>query len=446
MKRGILWPLVVVPVLCMAAEPAAERGPLRLTLKHAVEMALSPEGSARVQFSRELVRQAQARSAQARAALLPDFEGYVGEQSLVRNLDNQGLHEVHLPFGFTLPSQVGPFNVFDVRATVTQNVLDLASIRRLQASHAAVSAAKDDMENVDDQVASQVAKAYLEALRSEAELDAVRADVALAEAVLKQAENQKAAGVGTGIEITRAKVQRSHDKQRQLVAENGRRRARLQLLRSMGLRLDTELDLTDKLDYLATDTTSFEEAHTQAEKERADLKAQEDRQNAARLTASASKMERLPSLVSFADYGTTGQGYYSALPTRSYGVLLKVPIFDGFRRDARRAETQSMFRQEVVRTNDLKEQIDLEIQIALDSLHSAEEQVGVASEGLKLSEAEFTQARRRSEAGVASSLEVTDAQTRLARARQNRIAALFNYNLARLDLGQATGTIRQMIQ
>jgi outer membrane protein TolC len=157
-------------------------------------------------------------------------------------------------------------------------------------------------------------------------------------------------------------------------------------------------------------------------------------------------MERLPSLLSFADYGTTGQGYYSSLPTRTYGVLLRVPIFDGFRRDARRAETQSMFRQEVVRTNDLKEQIDLEIQLAIDSLHSAEEQLGVAAEGLKLAEAEFTQARRRSDAGVASNLEVTDAQTRLARARQNRIAALFNYNLSRLDLGQATGTIRHMVE
>ena len=94
----------------------------------------------------------------------------------------------------------------------------------------------------------------------------------------------------------------------------------------------------------------------------------------------------------------------------------------------------------------MKEQIDLEIQLALDSLHSAEEQLTVAVEGLKLSEAELTQARRRYDAGVSNGLEVTDAQTRLARARQNRISALFNYNLSSLDLGQATGTIRRMLE
>ncbi len=42
-------------------------------------------------------------------------------------------------------------------------------------------------------------------------------------------------------------------------------------------------------------------------------------------------------------------------------------------------------------------------------------------------------------------MEVTDAQTRLQRARDNRINALYNYNVARIDLGTATGTIRSML-
>ena len=58
----------------------------------------------------------------------------------------------------------------------------------------------------------------------------------------------------------------------------------------------------------------------------------------------------------------------------------------------------------------------------------------------------MTQARRRYEAGVANSLELTDAQTRLERARDNRIAALFNYNVARIDLALATGTVRDLVQ
>jgi outer membrane protein len=114
--------------------------------------------------------------------------------------------------------------------------------------------------------------------------------------------------------------------------------------------------------------------------------------------------------------------------------------------DARRAESASQFREESIRTADLRDQIELDVRVAIDSLHSANAQVKAAEEGLSLSEMEVAQAERRYKAGVSNSVEVTDAQTRLARARDNRINALYNYNLARIDLGTATGTIQSMIQ
>jgi len=86
------------------------------------------------------------------------------------------------------------------------------------------------------------------------------------------------------------------------------------------------------------------------------------------------------------------------------------------------------------------------VRLALDELRSADDQVKVAKDGLELSENELTQARRRYEAGVANSLEVTDAQTRLERARDNQTVALYNYNLARIDLAQAMGRVRTMVE
>jgi outer membrane protein TolC len=233
-----------------------------------------------------------------------------------------------------------------------------------------------------------------------------------------------------------------------LAVQNERNKAYLQLLRAMGLNLATELELTDKLSYEPTEAISVEQAQAEALKSRPDVKAQAEHEAAARLSANSIKLERLPSLYLYADYGTTGTNgdLVSLLPTRDYGLTLRVPIFDGGRRDARRAESASQFRQERVRTNDLHEQIELDIRTALDSLHSAEEQFKVAEEGLTLSDSELTQARRRFEAGFASNLEVTDAQTRLERARDNRIDALFSYNVARIDLGRAMGNVRRMIQ
>ena len=451
MRIGTTLLLFALPAVWAQDAGVAGRGPLQLSLKRAVELAISPEGSAQIQLAGEALQQAQNRSVQARAALLPDVEAAFTDQSRMVNLAAQGfnanLFKIPIP-GFTLsiPAVVGPFNYMDARVNGTQNVFDFSSIRRFQASKVGVSAAKSDVDNTGEQVAAQVARAYLAGIRSDADVATAEANVTLSEAVLKQAENQKAAGTGTGIEITRARVQLANDRQNLLVAQNARRSAHLQLLRVMGMRLDTELELTDKLAYVPEDALTLEQAKAQAFKDRPDLAAQQEREANARLSASATRMERLPSLSAFGDYGSTGTGLTNALPTRDYGLSLRVPLFDGGRRDARRAESDSQYRSEKVRTSDLKEQIELDVRLALDALRSADDQVKVAKEGLDLSENELTQARRRYAAGVAIGVEVTDAQTRLERARDNQTQALYNYNLARIDLAQALGATRRTIQ
>jgi outer membrane protein TolC len=414
-------------------------------MRRAVELATSPEGNANMQIAGEAVKQAQARASQARAALLPGLDAAIAESNQTRNLAALGVR-VTLPIpGFSFPTFVGPYNVFDARLSGTQNVFDFSSIRRYQASKSGVKAARSSETGTADQVAAQVAKAYVAALRAQADLETAQANVDLAQALLKQAQDLKTAGTGTGIEVTRARVQLSNDGQRLLVATDARRRAYLQLLRAIGLRLDTRVELVDKLRYVPTDRITLEEAKTQALKSRADLAAQQEREDNARLSGSAVKLERLPSVAAFGDYGASGSGPLSNVPTRTYGLSLRVPIFDGGRRDARRAEAESQYRQERVRTGDLRDQVELDVRLALDTLGSAEQQVKVSEEGLSLAENELAQARRRFDAGVASGLEVTDAQTRLARARDNHVEALFNYNQARIDLGQAMGIVRRMI-
>ena len=424
----------------------AQRSPLELSLKRAVAIATSPEGNANVQISGEAVKQAEARSAQARAALLPNVDAQWAEQNRTVNLAAMGIRlNVPVP-GFQLPTLVGPFNTMDARATGTQSVFDFSSIRRYQASKMGIATARSQVDETEEQVAAQVAKAYLAAVKGDTDVETAEANVALSEAVVKQAENNKQAGTGTGIEITRARVQLANDRQKLLEAGNARRAAHLRLLRAMGMRLDTELQLTDKLQYVPVDAVTMEEAKAQALKGRPDLKAQQEKEANLQLSASATKLERLPSVQAFGDYGSIGTGINNALPTRTYGISVRVPVFDGGRRDARRAEAASQLRAERVRTGDLKEQIDLDVRLALDELRSAEDEVTVAKEGLELAANELAQARRRYDAGVANSLEVTDAQTRLERARDNQTAALYQHNVARIDLAQAMGRVRQAVQ
>ncbi|HTY61495.1 MAG TPA: TolC family protein [Acidobacteriota bacterium] len=448
MKHSLIVLLLLASPGFTADQPAAENV-LSLSLNRAVQLAISPEGNAQIQISGESLKQAQARSSQVRAALLPDVSSSLAYRNQTINLGANGL-SFDIPtipgFSFAFPSLVGPFSVMDARISATQSVFDISSIRRLQAAHSGISAARFDTDSAAENVAAQVARAYLSAIRADADVETAKANLTLSQALLKQAENQKGAGTGTGIEITRVRVQLANNQQQLIVAENARHRAYLQLLRFMNLPLDTRLLLTDKLGYIPVDAVTLENAKARALAERPDLKAQQEREVNTRISASAIKLERIPSLSVYGDYGSIGSGFDNALPTRVVGMTLRVPIFDGGRRDYRRVEAASQFRAEKVRTKELKEQIELDVRLALDDLHSAEEQVKVARDGLQLSENELAQARRRYEAGVAFGLEVTDAQTRLERARDNETEALYNYNLARIDLEQAMGGVRSSVR
>ena len=435
--------ILALPLIWIAFTYPATASDLNLSLKEAIEIALSQEGSTEVQIAEETIREVQARSQQSRAELLPHLEASIGYQNQTRNLEALGLQPSPL---FRPPTLVGPFTTFDARANLAQTIFHLGSIRRFQASKIGVRVAETEKENIEERTAAQVARFYLEALRNRARLDAARANLELATALADLAENQREAGMGTGIEVTRAQVQVSNEQQRVLGTEQQYRQSLLRLLKLIGIRLDTNLTLTENLTNTPVQVADMQEALAIALRSRSDLQAHQKREEQADLDYRAARADRIPSLSGFAGYGTIGSGIDNAIPTWNLGVSLELPVFDGGRVDARRAEALSRLRREGIEGQDLRHQIELEIRLAFAGLNLAREQITVAEEGLQLAQQELEQARRRYQAGITSSIEVTDAQTRLERARENQITALFNYNLERINLGEAMGTIRSMIQ
>jgi outer membrane protein TolC len=426
------------------SQSAPPQNVLQLSMKRAVEIALTPEGSPKVALAMESVKQAHEQAREAKSAFLPTVDGTIRETSETVNLKTFGFRFPTIP-GFAIPLFVGPFSIFDARASAQQSIFSFSDIRKYQASREAALATASDLNTTRNQVSDAVARAYLACLRADAALETAQANVDLSNALLKLSNQQKEAGTGTGIEVTRAQVQLANDQQRLIVADNDRRKAVLQLLRAMGLNLAADVAFTDKLAYSAVDVATLEASLDEARKQRAELQAQQQREKVAQLNYGSVSAERLPSAAAFGDYGPTGTAPDSSRATREVGISVKVPIFDGFRREARRAESLSQYRQEKTRTRDLEQQIELDVRLALDSLRSSKAEVQTAEDGLMLAQNEVAQAQRRYQAGVTNSIEVTDAQTRLDRARDNRIAALYDYNLARIDLATATGTIMEYV-
>jgi outer membrane protein len=441
--------VVLLPALLMAQDSVTQSRagaePLVLSLKQAIQLALAGGQNMTAQVAEQSVRLAEARSAQARAVLLPEVEATVSGQDQKLNLAALGFESIHIPVpGFTFPSSVGPFSTFDARVRVRQNLLDVSALRHSRAVRAGVQVAQADTAEVRDRVAGQVANGYIAVLRADAAAQAATAGVTLAEALLKQAEDRRDAGKGLEMDVTRAKAELAVERQRKLAAEIERTRARLQLLRSVGLSLDTRLELSDSLTFTPSEPLSPEKGLAVAFHSRTDLTALQQREENVRLHDDAIRSERWPSLAGYADYGALGTTVPNSVATYTVGVAVKVPVFDGGRREARRVETLHEMRQVQLREKDLRAQVELEVRQALERLKLAEQQVQVAEEGLAVARDELAQARRRYEAGVTGNLEVVEAQARLARSGDGRTDALYAWTAARLALFQSLGTIQEL--
>jgi outer membrane protein TolC len=397
-----------------------------------------------VRLLKERIAAAQSAANTSFGALLPNVSGHASWRNQTINLAAFGLPQDRLGALGLSGSVTQPFDVYDARASLVQNIFSLSLIQRWRAAKSGVDVANLEAEVTKRDVMATVGLLYMEATRAAAAVNARQADMELSQQLLKLAQDRKKAGVATGLDVTREEVQLENTRQRLLVADNDHESAKLNLIRALGIDFDVRLTLTDELAFVRVASQTPTDALLAARENRAELKAQVTRQKLASLSLSSVTSERIPSLSLNGDYGWIGLKPDDALATRSIGLMLSVPIFDGGQREARISETRSRVRQESIRMEDVSDQITLEVRHALLTLDSSTQQVSVAEKGIELAMKELTFARDRFAAGLATNIEVTNAQTSVARARDNLIEALFRFNASRINLARAKGEIERL--
>ena len=431
-----------------ASVRATAQEPVALTIGGAARLAA--EKSAGPEAARFRVNQAEARVRQRRSELLPNVSGALSDGERTFNSASFGItfrdpltgRPAFDPNGEVL----GPVKIWDARGTLRQNILDFSALARLRAARAGVDAFTAEAGSARQQAAAVAATTYIRALRANAQLAARVADSTLATELLGIARDQLSAGVGIGLDVTRARSQLAAARAQLIVARNERDRAHLELQRALGLPLAAAVVLKDSLAGPAVDETVPAEqvATERAMRSRADLHAADEQIAAANRQLSAIKAEWLPSLVAFADQGATGKSTQRLLSTYTWGVQLSVPIFDGFRRDGRFDEQRFAIRELESRRRDLAQQATIEVRGALLDLASAREQLDASQERLALSEQELAQARDRFQAGVAGNADVISASIGLNAARTQMVDARAGFLNARVSLARALGIVTEL--
>jgi outer membrane protein len=417
----------------LAQAPATPTGPIRLI--DAINLGRRQGVDAVI--ARLNVRAANARTGQRRADLLPNIGGRASLTRQTVNLDE---------FGIPVASGVTePFDIYNLQIRASQTLFDASVIARLRAGRDTAIAAGLDAQAVGEIAGATAGLAYLRVLSADETVRAREADSTVAADLLGQARQLVQAGVNPAIDATRSEVSFAAVRTQLEIARNNADGARLDLLRALDLPSGSRLELADSLGLAPLEIPRRpDEAARFALEHRAELAAERARTQSARRSLRAIRYENLPSLSANGAYTESGQETGTLAGSYNLQLLLNVPILDGFRRQNRSKEQSAKVQIQEVREHALANQIETEARQAVLDVSSAEQQVAIALERVRLAATELAEAQQRFQAGVAGSVETTNAQSSVISAHDALIQARVNYGSARVRAYRALGVIDQL--
>jgi outer membrane protein TolC len=409
----------------------------RLSLREAVDRAL--EFNLGAVGLNEAVRQARGQTKIARSVLLPNLNASLSETVQQTNLQALGVRFNFPVPGFTPPTIVGPFNFFDLRASLSQTVLDLTARNNYRASKEIARANELSVEDARDLIVLGVGGTYLQVIAARSRIEAARAQLATAEALFKQTSEQRAAGVVAQIDLNRSQIQLLTQQQRLVSLENDYSKLKITLARLAGLPPSEQYEISDAIPFSEAPPLIFEDALKQAFEQRSDLKAAQAQVEAAARVRSAARSERLPSFAVRADYGVIGVNPSQAHGTFSVVGTVRVPIWQGGRIKGQTEVAEAALGQRQAELEDLKGRIESEVRNAYFDLQAAASQVEVARKNIQVATQNLDLTRQKFEAGVSDNVEVVQSQEALSTANTDFINSVFAHNLAKLSLARAIG-------
>jgi outer membrane protein TolC len=338
---------------------------------------------------------------------------------------------------------IGPFQVVDFRAYLTQNLVNVPSLENYLAAKHNFQAAKLTADDAREMVVLTVGNAYLLCIADAARIDAVNAELATAKVSLDQATDAHDAGVSPRLDVLRAQVDYQNTQQTLISATNQLAKDKLALARVIGLPLDQQYRLTDKEPYAAMDNLDPQAAFAAALKNRKDLASLNEQVEADRNQKTAAWADQLPTAKVSADYGDIGETAGHSHASYTATGKIEAPILQIAKTRGEEDVADSNYQQAKDKLADQVQQVNADIRDAILDIQSAEKLVDAAKSNLDLANEALSEAQQRFKAGVADNLPVSQAQTSTEQANEQYIAAVYQHNAAKLSLARATGVAEQ---
>ena len=436
-KRNTIAALLLIAASLGANEPlqaaASNAASRQLTLDEALRM--TREHNPKARQASEEVTAADAKVTESRSAWFPRISGSAG----YRYIDPVS----EISFGGTA-MQFMPNDNYNARFTAEMMLFDFGrTASTVNLAKAGRNSATIRQEITLRDLSLATVQTFYSVLFLQEAVRVQDKEVAALRTNLDHMQKRYAEGAATRFDLLTTQVRLAAAGNRKIDYQNKLRNQEITLRRLCGLEENAPLNLKGSFEITAADMDGDKLAASALDHRPEMLLARENLK-AASSKKSLAVREFLPKIVGSASWGTAN-GYVPDIEKMrtnvAAGVELQVPIFDGFRKSASLREAAAMKRSAEQQQLDAEQMSRAEVQQSINDLKSSAEKI--ESTRLQVSQADLAakHARIRYDNGLATTLDLLDAEAALAEAELAHLQARYEYVMNAYSVRRASGDL-----
>ncbi|MFW6415019.1 MAG: TolC family protein [Thermodesulfobacteriota bacterium] len=448
MFRFFCFILTSILVLFPASAVSSQNG--TLTLQQAFRTAL--DENSQVQVSAEKYQQLQDDVDTATSNLYPQLSV---EGQYVRQKETKSSGQAIMPSSTkgpkdslqvsdlrTTSSTINPSDYMGYTLQLEQHIYQLGKVwsGRSMAKHEAMAAKFEHYRN-RQQILLQVARRYYEVLLARRQIEIAENMKKRAKKQLEQAESMLEVGKVTETAVLRAKVQVADAKEQLERAGNKYDVARENLSLEMGVSDLKNLDIKEppKKELQAE---AKESLFKRALSNRRDLKQARERLQSVQERVDWEQADFFPRIAARGEYsGRNEPASGGEKESWQAALVVSYPLFTGGKRGAQMEKAYSQVRQARSSMRRLKKEIRVDVRSAYLDVKTQHKVIKHLKDSVDSAKANYEQVVNQFKAGLASSVDQTEAFTTLNETESSLASAYYQYQLDLFRLKSATGIL-----
>ncbi len=470
--RSLVTAMTLIGVMLMSGAPRSEvappadvQEPVRLTLDQCIALGL--EQNPELMMTKSQVDQAKGQTMQAKAGKLPTvrlsanavrsntlpefatgaptyFATGIGEVSPGGPISSPAhIHMIAFPGIEMTNTREG--DIYGVKVEAQYALYAGGRIKNgIKAAELNEKAADEAVRQKKDELIFNIQQAFYGVLLTQQVVKVMDEAYATAAAHLRQVRAFYGQGLVSNLDVLNVESALAAIKPQQIDARNANELAKLGLKNLLNIDLATPIEAVGELNYEPHELPLPEDLYAQGLADRPEMRIITLRKQMAQTLLQIKKAGAYPTVGLFANYQwNRGQelppsdkiwrdGYQA-------GAAVSVPLFDGRSTEGGVEEAQAQVAQVEQGQRALELGVKTQIQQAVLNLRSAEEKITAQQANVDAAGKNHEVAKARYAVGLASNLDVMDAQQKLSQAKVQYLSAVHDYDLAWFQLQAALG-------